>query len=80
MAQSYKYVCLGGGNASGYLAKELVAGGLKAGELCIITEEPVRVYCFTSTKNDGSCCGLYISDVETIIWIRKPCSSNMLPD
>lgn len=41
MAQHYKYVCLGGGNASGYLAKELVAGGLKAGELCIITDEPV---------------------------------------
>lgn len=43
MAQSYKYVCLGGGNASGYLAKELVAGGLKAGELCIITDEPVSI-------------------------------------
>ncbi len=38
---AYKYVCIGGGNASGYLAKELVTGGLQPGELCIITDEAV---------------------------------------
>jgi monodehydroascorbate reductase (NADH) len=41
MVRSFKIVCLGGGNSAGYLAKELVAGGLQPGELCIITEEPV---------------------------------------
>jgi hypothetical protein len=41
MTRSFKYVCLGGGNSAGYLAKELVAAGLQPGELCIITDEPV---------------------------------------
>jgi hypothetical protein len=43
MARSFKYVCLGGGNSAGYLAKELVARGLQPGELAIITDEPVRL-------------------------------------
>jgi hypothetical protein len=38
---SYKYICLGGGNASGYFAKELVARGLLPGELCMVTSEAV---------------------------------------
>lgn len=41
MTKTFKFVCLGGGNAAGYLAKELVAGGLNPDELCIITDEPV---------------------------------------
>lgn len=52
MPQSYKYVCLGGGNSSGYLAKELVAGGLKAGELCIITDEPVSIHTIPHSAED----------------------------
>lgn len=50
-------MCLGGGNASGYLAKELVAAGLQPGELCIITDEPVRAAVMegtTHTKSDVS--------------------------
>lgn len=38
---AYEIVCLGGGNASGYLAKELVASGLQPGKLAVITAEPV---------------------------------------
>ncbi len=41
---TYKYVVLGGGNASGYAAKTFVENGGKAGELCIITEEPYVAY------------------------------------
>lgn len=41
MTRSFKYVCVGGGNSAGYLAKELAAAGLQPGELCIITDEPV---------------------------------------
>jgi hypothetical protein len=40
---AYDIVCLGGGNASGYLAKDLVAAS--SGEtLCIITDEAVVAY------------------------------------
>jgi hypothetical protein len=38
---SHKIVCIGGGNAAGYLAKELVAGGLAAGDLLIVGDEQV---------------------------------------
>lgn len=38
---SFKYVILGGGNASGYAAWEYVTRGGAPGELAIITEEPV---------------------------------------
>lgn len=41
---TYKYVVLGGGNASGYAAKTFVENGGKAGEMCIITEEPHVAY------------------------------------
>lgn len=42
---SYKYVVLGGGNASGYAAKEFVASGkLNKDELAVITDEPVVAY------------------------------------
>ncbi|PNH08943.1 putative monodehydroascorbate reductase, cytoplasmic isoform 2 [Tetrabaena socialis] len=41
---AYKYVILGGGNAAGYAARALVEGGLKAGELAIIGEEPYVCY------------------------------------
>lgn len=39
---AFKYIILGGGNASGYAAKEFVNRGLNPGELCIITDEPVH--------------------------------------
>lgn len=42
---AFKYIILGGGNASGYAAKEFVNRGLKPGELCIVTEEPVHWSC-----------------------------------
>jgi hypothetical protein len=45
---AYEIVALGGGNACGYLAKELVALGLQPGKLAIITDEPV------STSDSGS--------------------------
>jgi monodehydroascorbate reductase (NADH) len=44
MAQNYKYVFLGGGNAGGYAAKQYVALGGEAGQLAIITDEPVVAY------------------------------------
>lgn len=40
---NFKYVILGGGNAAGYAAKEFVSQGIQQGELCIITDEPVRM-------------------------------------
>lgn len=41
-SSSFKIVSLGGGNASGYLARELVESSkLSRGELAIITDEPV---------------------------------------
>ncbi|CAL8465067.1 g4602 [Coccomyxa elongata] len=43
-ASSYKYVVLGGGNASGYAAREFVQRGVGKGELAIITEEPYVAY------------------------------------
>lgn len=47
MAQHFKYVCIGGGNSAGYLARELVLNGLGAGELAIITDEAVcAIYCY----------------------------------
>eukprot|EP00877_Chromochloris_zofingiensis_P009363 jgi/Chrzof1/4680/Cz14g22170.t1 len=44
MAMSTKYVVLGGGNASGYVAKEFAAKGIEKGQLTIITDEPVVAY------------------------------------
>lgn len=44
MAQNYKYVFLGGGNAGGYAAKEYVALGGETNQLAIITDEPVVAY------------------------------------
>ncbi|GMH38143.1 hypothetical protein BSKO_06027 [Bryopsis sp. KO-2023] len=41
---SFKYLVLGGGNASGYAAKEFVKRGVNKGELCIITDEEVVSY------------------------------------
>lgn len=38
----FRYIILGGGNASGYAAKEFLKRGVSKGELCIITEEKVR--------------------------------------
>jgi hypothetical protein len=39
----FKYVCIGGGNAAGYLAREMVSRGLPPGELCIIGDEQVTL-------------------------------------
>lgn len=43
-AQRYKFVVLGGGNASGYAAREFVANGLQPGELAIVTDELYTAY------------------------------------
>lgn len=43
MSSSYKYVILGGGNASGYAARSFVQRGIAPGELCIISKEQVWV-------------------------------------
>ncbi|EIE20462.1 monodehydroascorbate reductase [Coccomyxa subellipsoidea C-169] len=43
-ASSFKYVVLGGGNSSGYAAREFVQRGIGKGELAIITEEPYVAY------------------------------------
>ncbi|KAK9824670.1 hypothetical protein WJX72_012200 [[Myrmecia] bisecta] len=42
--ESFKYVVLGGGNASGYAAREFVKRGTPKGELAIITDEPYVAY------------------------------------
>ncbi len=44
MAQSYKYVLLGGGNSGGYAARQYVALNGEAKQLAIITDEPVVAY------------------------------------
>eukprot|EP01023_Acetabularia_acetabulum_P065903 TRINITY_DN879_c0_g1_i2.p1 TRINITY_DN879_c0_g1~~TRINITY_DN879_c0_g1_i2.p1 ORF type:complete len:250 (-),score=34.65 TRINITY_DN879_c0_g1_i2:319-1068(-) len=41
---AFKYIVLGGGNSAGYAAREFVAKGIEAGELCIITEEGYVAY------------------------------------
>lgn len=41
---AYKYVILGGGVVAGYAAKELVARGLRAGELCIVSADNALPY------------------------------------
>ncbi len=42
MPAHYKYVCIGGGNAAGYVARAFVESGkYKPHELCIIGDEPV---------------------------------------
>jgi monodehydroascorbate reductase (NADH) len=42
--EHYKYLIIGGGNSSGYAARQFVKLGGSAGELCIITEEDVVSY------------------------------------
>lgn len=39
---SFRYVVLGGGNASGYAANRFVKNGVSPEEVCVITDEPVR--------------------------------------
>lgn len=41
---AFKYVVVGGGNSSGYAAREFVNNGIQPGELLIITDEPVVAY------------------------------------
>lgn len=43
MSKAFTYVILGGGVVAGYAARELVARGLKKGELAIISREKVRI-------------------------------------
>lgn len=38
---AFKYVVVGGGNASGYAAEQFLKKGASKGELCIISAEPV---------------------------------------
>lgn len=42
MGRAITYVILGGGVAAGYAALEFTKRGISHGELCIISEEPVR--------------------------------------
>ncbi|XP_050224183.1 monodehydroascorbate reductase 4, peroxisomal [Mercurialis annua] len=44
MGRAFVYVILGGGVAAGYAALEFTKKGVPAGELCIISEEPVPPY------------------------------------
>lgn len=44
MGRAFVYVILGGGVAAGYAALEFVKSGVSQGELCIISEEPVRFF------------------------------------
>ena len=44
MGRAFVYVILGGGVAAGYAALEFVRKGVSHGELCIISEEPVRKF------------------------------------
>ena len=53
MASSYKYVILGGGNASGYAAQEFVKRGGGKGELAIITREPVSSLHLLKCESQG---------------------------
>lgn len=47
MGRAFVYVILGGGVAAGYAALEFSRSGVSHGELCIISEEPVKIYlCF----------------------------------
>jgi hypothetical protein len=39
-----KYIILGGGMVAGYAAKELASGGLKSGELAIISADSALPY------------------------------------
>eukprot|EP01023_Acetabularia_acetabulum_P012221 TRINITY_DN1571_c0_g2_i1.p1 TRINITY_DN1571_c0_g2~~TRINITY_DN1571_c0_g2_i1.p1 ORF type:complete len:453 (-),score=98.52 TRINITY_DN1571_c0_g2_i1:435-1730(-) len=41
---SFKFIVLGGGNAAGYAARELLLKGVAGSEVCIITEEPYVAY------------------------------------
>lgn len=43
MGRAFVYVILGGGVAAGYAALEFVRKGVSHGELCIISDEPVRI-------------------------------------
>lgn len=50
----FKYIILGGGNSSGYAAKEFLKRGISKGELCILTEEQVR----KASPRNRACFGL----------------------
>eukprot|EP00210_Caulerpa_lentillifera_P005211 g4978.t1 len=41
---SFRYVVLGGGNASGYAANRFIKNGVNPEEICVITDEPVVAY------------------------------------
>lgn len=40
---SFRYVVLGGGNASGYAANRFLNNGVSPEEVCVITDEPVSI-------------------------------------
>lgn len=42
--KEYKYIVLGGGNASGYAAEQFMKKGVKKNELCVISDEPYVAY------------------------------------
>ncbi len=44
LVTTFSYVILGGGMVAGYAAKELVARGLRAGELCIVSADSAPPY------------------------------------
>lgn len=44
MGRAFVYVIVGGGVAAGYAALEFTKRGVPPGELCIISEEPVRLF------------------------------------
>lgn len=46
MGRAFVYVIVGGGVAAGYAALEFTKRGVPPGELCIISEEPVRLFFF----------------------------------
>lgn len=43
MGRAFVYVILGGGVAAGYAALEFSRRGISAGDLCVISEEPVNL-------------------------------------
>lgn len=62
MGRAFVYVILGGGVSAGYAALEFVRRGVSEGELCIISEEPVR---FPAPSNNFL--GLLFS---FLVWVR----------
>jgi hypothetical protein len=70
---SYSYLVVGGGNASGTVAREFVASGsLKAGQLCIITDEPVSKWhpqdaVWIALAGTNSCCMDYCRPIYHLL-------------